>query len=130
MGQVFRCQALSDYISPDKPRSCRRLVWIHHRARRQVKIFCPPTKNRLVCGGLNTINFISSLKNFPLQNINCIITLFKIYTWLAKSLNGTWKLSYQSLEILKNDKFRFSNFTSRPWNLLKVLEDLRLHHDL
>ena len=31
-------------ISPDKPRSCRRLIWIHRHTSRQVKTFCRPTK--------------------------------------------------------------------------------------
>ena len=40
-------------ISPDKPRICRRLRLNSPHTSRRVKIFCRPTKNRLVGSGLN-----------------------------------------------------------------------------
>ena len=49
--EIQHCQ-----ISPDKPRFCHRLVWIHCTlANKTVKIFCRATKNRLVFGSLKKI---------------------------------------------------------------------------
>ena len=65
----------------------------------QVKIFCRPTKNRLVCGGLNvaSLTTASALPFSTREDVNQFITAVNSF---HPALKHTWEISDTSLAFL------------------------------